>query len=127
MTIGGFEVFKREITDYTADGKCSCCGECCSNLLPLSEHEIKRIHKYIEKRHIKAHKRNLPLAEAIDMTCPFRNEEKRICEIYEIRPLICKLFKCDKEPNKEEGILLGEEPRMLVNMRKEFFKEVENA
>lgn len=124
MTIGGFEVFEREITDYTADGKCSCCGECCSNLLPLSEYEIKRIHKYIEKRHIKAHKRNLLLAEAIDMTCPFRNEEKRICEIYKIRPLICKVFKCDKRPNADEGRLLGEEPKILVNMRKEFFKEV---
>jgi hypothetical protein len=29
--------------DNTVNGKCSRCGECCSNLLPLSEKEISDI------------------------------------------------------------------------------------
>ena len=123
MKSGGFEDLMGKVTDFTINGECSCCGECCSNLLPLSEHEIKRIHKYIEKKHIKGAVRKFPTADiSVDMRCPFRNDEKRICEIYKIRPLICKVFKCDKRPNADEGRLLGEEPKMLVNMREEFFR-----
>ena len=122
MRIEGYEVIERDTTDYTIEGKCSCCGRCCGNLLPLTEYEIKRIHKYIAKKHIKAAKRVFPLVGMEDITCPFRNDEKKICELYKIRPLICKLYKCDKEPNEEEGKLLAEEPRTLINMREEFFK-----
>jgi Fe-S-cluster containining protein len=35
-----------------------------------------------------------------DLTCPFRDNEKRICMIYEIRPQICRDFKCDKPQKK---------------------------
>ena len=41
------------IQDFTKDGKCSSCGQCCSNLLPLSNNEIRKIKEYIKKHGIK--------------------------------------------------------------------------
>lgn len=35
------------------------------------------------------------------MTCPFRDNVNRICTIYELRPAICKAFKCDKSSKNE--------------------------
>ena len=32
---------KDNIYNYTVDGKCSGCGNCCSNLLPMNENEIR--------------------------------------------------------------------------------------
>ena len=29
--------------DFTVDGKCSECGSCCSNFIPISSKEIKQI------------------------------------------------------------------------------------
>ena len=120
----GFEGLKGKVTDFTVNGKCSQCGECCSNLLPLSEYEIKRIHQFVTKKNIMPHVNNFPTKSAtIDMSCPFRNNKKRICEIYKIRPLICQVFQCNKQASPEEGVLFAREPRILVNMREEFFKE----
>lgn len=41
------------IYNFCKDGKCSQCGNCCSNLLPMSRKEVDAIHRYIRKNHIK--------------------------------------------------------------------------
>lgn len=79
--------------DYTNNGKCSNCGRCCSNLLPLTDDEIVRIKKYIKKHNIKKQVHNV--LEKIDMNCPFRDEINKKCLIYEIRPEICRQFMCN--------------------------------
>jgi Fe-S-cluster containining protein len=85
------------IVDYTNKGKCSNCGECCSNFLPLTDDDIQRIREYIKEHDIKAVNRTYPFAEkTIDGRCPFRSDTERKCLIYEVRPAICKVFKCDK-------------------------------
>ena len=33
------------IYNFTVNGKCSQCGACCSDLLPMSEKEIREIHR----------------------------------------------------------------------------------
>ena len=81
------------VKDFTKDGKCSNCGQCCSNLLPLSEAEIKRIKAYIKKHGIKEQRHNVMVG--VDMTCPFRDERNKKCLIYEIRPAICREFMCN--------------------------------
>ena len=40
------------VTDYTKDGECSGCGQCCSNYLPLSVKECFRIREYVRRKHI---------------------------------------------------------------------------
>jgi len=43
-----FEDMERGVYDFTKDGKCSGCGQCCSSILPLSSSEIKEIRRYIK-------------------------------------------------------------------------------
>ena len=95
---------KSGVLDYTKDGECSNCGQCCSNLLPVSEQEAKQIWKYIQRKHIKECVHIPPTNEPVqDWTCPFRDDVKRICTIYEVRPLICRDFRCDKPRQKIEA------------------------
>lgn len=113
------------IVDFTKDGKCSNCGECCSNILPMSHKDIKRIKAYIKQHNIKEQRHNA--LAGIDMTCPFRDEANRKCLIYEIRPAICGQFMCNHtlEDIQKTKIDLHEmyEP---VFMRATFFGNTED-
>lgn len=81
--------------DFTKDGKCSGCGNCCSDLLPMTDQEIEVIRKYIADNDIKEQKHFPVVARNyMDMTCPFRDEKNKLCTIYEVRPTICKAFLC---------------------------------
>ena len=57
-----------KVTNFCKDGKCSCCGECCSDMLPLSDAEIIKIKKYIKKNNIKmiSHKNVLEINKQLD-------------------------------------------------------------
>src|SRR5699024_5653440 len=72
---------KHGVYDFTKDGKCSQCGACCSDLLPISENEYRRIKRYIKKHNIKEQKHTAPavLVEQpkLDLTCQFLNENKK--------------------------------------------------
>ena len=115
--------------DFTVDGKCSNCGECCSDLLTLTAKEIAVIRKYIAKHNIKEQK-NLPivLRNSLDMTCPFRDEANRKCLIYEVRPLICQAYMCchTKDDILANSPKLCREKRHNVFMRKEFYNSDED-
>ena len=92
---------KSGVYDFTRDGECSSCGNCCSDYLPMSEKECKRIRDYVKRKHIQECVHRPPTMTPVkDMTCPFRDNEKRICTIYEVRPAICRDFRCDK-PRKQ--------------------------
>ena len=113
---------KNGVYDHTVDGKCSQCGACCSDFLPVSEQEISKIHAYVRKHGIKIHKNAPPTAKPVeDYTCPFRNEAERKCDIYEVRPAICRDFQCDK-PRKqiETDKALYHGKYMVIRMRNEF-------
>ena len=68
------------ITDFTCNGKCSCCGNCCGDILHLSKKEIKVIDDYLKKHKIEPTPRCV-LVE-YDGTCPFRDNKNKICKIY---------------------------------------------
>lgn len=85
------------IVDNTCNGQCSNCGECCTGILPLSNNEIDKIHKYIKKYHIERSYHNYQaLDDYIDGRCPFRDDENKRCNIYEVRPNICRKFLCNQ-------------------------------
>lgn len=116
------EAMSSQMTDLTRDGKCTGCGECCSNLLPLSKSEICRIRAYIKKHGIKEQEHFIiGMAEKpkADMTCPFMKlgGNKR-CVIYDVRPEICRAFTCRGTKMTKE--LLREERRAVL-MRETFF------
>ena len=114
------------VKDYTCGGKCSNCGQCCSDLIPISEQEIAKIKAYMKKHQIKEQRHNA--ATGVDLTCPFRDERTRKCLIYEVRPEICRLFICNQplaeiEKNKTRIY----EKEKTVFMRTEFFGNTEDA
>lgn len=87
------------LLDKTKNGVCSCCGECCSNWLPISESEYLKLGRYITKHNI------LGYRNALDLDwhnkCPFLDEHRK-CRVYEVRPLVCQKFKCDVQRKREE-------------------------
>ena len=109
----------RKVTDFTKNGECSKCGNCCGNYLPLTTYEIERIKAYIKKHNIKEHLHHF--AYGLDMTCPFLND-KQMCNIYKVRPQICRCFRCDKTQIEVMGsygsLVLKALP---VDVRKTFF------
>lgn len=108
------------ITDYTIRDKCSNCGACCSDFLPLSDNDIRRIKAYIAENHIKEQRHNY--IQGYDMTCPFRDEANKKCLIYKIRPAICKQFMCNhtiKDIQKTKKLF--HQKYAPVNMRAVFF------
>lgn len=87
---------RERVTDYTIKGKCSNCGACCTDFLPVSEREIQKIRKYVKDNCLKPHTvAPVLLRESLDMTCPFRNNAEQKCDIYHIRPQICRTFMCN--------------------------------
>ena len=125
MKIGSLEdtlECAERVVNRIVNGECSRCGNCCGNFLPVSAKEVKVIKRYVKKKHIKAQDHNYPLNASLDWTCPFRDDAKKICTIYEVRPAICRAFRCDMSPkdmqaNKE----LFSRKFFVCNMRKEFF------
>ena len=116
--------FEHGVYNMTDNGKCTGCGNCCSNILPMTDKEIEVIRRCIKKNHIKERKHIIPLANPIlDMTCPFLNTDKKTdkCTIYSARPAICRCFICS-EPNgalKHKELWHG--VRNPVNVREAFY------
>lgn len=113
------------LIDFTENGKCSGCGNCCTNYLPMTEEEIEQIRSYIRKHGVReCNHRYRFLSDAdfsIDMTCPFLDMTKgrEKCVIYEARPAICREFICRKGSRFDKDKY--PEKRMLVDVRGEFF------
>lgn len=86
------------IDDNTIGGKCSCCQECCSDILPLTVEEALAIVDYMLKNNIKpkARVRIFPRLE-IDMRCCFVDDDTHTCMIYSVRPEICHKFLCNQD------------------------------
>lgn len=71
------------VFNIPAHTKCTNCGACCG-IIPASDAEVREIRNYIAKHGIKPRKPGI--------TCPFRNEKERRCDIYPVRPMICRLY-----------------------------------
>lgn len=118
------------LTDFTNDGKCSNCGGCCTNLLPMTANEILKIKRYIKKFGIKPSIRPVFALSnvVVDLTCPFRDEGRRICTIYDVKPKICADFICNHDETDIEKIAHEMKDTRykykLVSVRDEFFNQI---
>ena len=116
--IGTMEDVRRDVEhgiyDNTDHGICTGCGQCCSNLLPMTDVEIQNIRRYIIKHGINPHEHSYNfLSEPVtDLTCPFLDDSKQIC----------KSFNCRKQsqgiPPRLTGALLRARP---MDVRNTFF------
>ena len=122
-----FDVIRQEmedgVYDFTKGGQCSNCGSCCSRFLPVSGKEVKIIRRYVQKKKVQEQRHRYPTTSPQDdWTCPFRSEVERKCLIYEVRPAICRDFRCDKPRKKiEADKSLYHGRYAVVDMREEFF------
>ena len=110
--------------DYTVNGECSGCGECCSDFLPMAGREIAAIRHYIQTHKIKEQKHFIPSRNPVyDMACPFRDNGKRRCVIYHVRPFICRAYRCDKFKRGEpmDGAHYDGQTVRIVSVRQTFF------
>lgn len=117
-------------TDNTINGACSNCGECCSNLLPMTRHEAERIRRYVKHNRIKEQKHFVPTRNpVIDGICPFRDSANRRCTAYDVRPDICRAYRCDKAARGEfSGDMSGAlADYSLVDVRETFFQVFEEG
>lgn len=115
-------------TDMTKNGKCTGCGECCTNFLPMNRQEIETIKKYVKRHHIEPHTMPKVLSrQSFDATCPFLDLTKGTerCKIYPVRPEICREFCCHtasfKDAMRSSNDKLWDGTRKAVNVRKEIY------
>lgn len=101
-----------EIQDNSILGKCSKCGECCSNILPLTQSDFDRIVKYVVKNDIVPQKHMLVMRNRL--ACPYYDGKK--CLIYEVRPIICREFYCYKQASKKIAETYQKEKFMTIDM-----------
>ena len=101
-----------KITDNSVCGKCSKCGECCTNFLPISQKELNKIVEYVIDNRIRPQTQMLVMQNRL--TCPYYDGKK--CLIYEVRPLICREFYCYKKPDIKMAMKFTEEEYISVNM-----------
>ena len=129
MRVAGFDEmlkdFEHGVYDYTKDGKCTGCGQCCARLLPVTRKEVNQIHRYIEKHNIgiQEHGTMVFSKQMLDCICPFldmtKSENK--CAIYEVRPTVCRDFICNK--GRVPGVELMKiiDDLDIVDFTKEFY------
>lgn len=90
-----------EVKNLTDNGKCSRCGECCDDFLPVTLKEVDDISKYIQRNGIKGISKVSLFPELIfDKQCPFLDNKKNECLIYAVRPEVCKEFICSQSKNE---------------------------
>lgn len=85
----------QNIVDNTINHKCSCCGSCCSLLIPFTEKELQTVKKYVKQHNIKPIPRINLVTNTMKANCCFYDDKNHKCLVYEVRPYVCKDFKCD--------------------------------
>jgi Fe-S-cluster containining protein len=124
-SLGDF-INSQKVIDYTVNGVCSNCGECCTALLPVTYKELLTIKKYIKRYDITPKTTPRILKDTtLDLTCPFRSGS--VCMIYDVRPNICKAFLCSHKTPEESfttSLVKTHKDTKTVNFREEFCKYV---
>ena len=98
-----------KIRDFTDNGKCRDCGNCCVNMLPLTSGDYKRIMEYIKANDVKPARPRIlqgPFAKpTAHNLCPFLlDQDEHRCSIYPVRPGICRKYTCHN-PGKNQELI----------------------
>lgn len=86
--------------DIPAHTRCINCGDCCG-IVPASIEEVDKILAVLVESPELLQSVIVRQANSFEI-CPFRNEEQTRCDVYDVRPLICRLMGvCDIMPCKQ--------------------------
>ena len=83
-----------KVENFTCNGKCSGCGNCCTDFLPMSRADEKRIKDYLKLHPEIKEQIHLDSDNNMHIKCAFRDEVNNKCLIYPVRPQICRKFLC---------------------------------
>lgn len=97
--------------------RCINCGMCCTDTLPLTETELQRI-----REHVRAH--GIPDSMIDPTTCPFRDPRRKRCAIYEVRPLVCRVYRCTDAISEMEEMMRQFGERQPQSMRAAIFSKM---
>ena len=88
------------INDMTCNGECSRCGSCCGLFIPFTDEELKLIKDYVKVNNIKPTNRIINENQLIAQCCLYDSKNKK-CNIYPVRPFVCKDFQCNNKDCKK--------------------------
>jgi len=105
--------------------ECKKCGECYQYLIHITKNEAKKISKFT----------NLPTRKFVIAEgpylfmypCPFYSNDQKLCSIYPIRPLSCRMFPFHREENillEVDHCPLSREIYAYINNRQEILKKL---
>lgn len=89
------DILRTNVTNNCNGSKCSNCGECCGEFLPITKKEYYIIKDYLLK-HPEITEQVHVEGGNVHLLCPFRDRENKCCTIYPVRPLVCRQFLCLK-------------------------------
>ena len=92
---------EKEVVDNTQNGECIRCGECCGLFVPFTEKELKTIKKYVKQNKILPTDRINKYNGSMEGRCCFYNIAERKCNIYPVRPKVCRDFMCNHKDWRE--------------------------
>lgn len=81
------------------NGKCIKCGKCCGLFIPVTKKEVSNIKKYVEEHNIKPE--NRIDGNNLELRCPFLDLKNHKCNIYPVRPFVCRDFICSRKDWKK--------------------------
>lgn len=85
-----------DFVDMTCNHKCSGCGSCCTSQLPWTKKELSIVKKYILENKIEPSYLSTFDKHNLYGFCPLLDPVTKKCKVYEVRPFVCRDFKCDK-------------------------------
>lgn len=104
-----------DVTDRTCDGKCSRCGSCCTEHLSVTRREVEDIRRWLaDHPDYQPHHLSWMTGHNVVAICPFHNPDTGLCDIYDVRPFVCRDFICCRKRDKLE------KKRLLYAQRADF-------
>lgn len=101
MFVNKNEVKPGIINDMTCNGECSRCGSCCGLFIPFTDEELQLIKDYVKVNNIKPTNNRIINGNQLIAQCCFYDRENKKCNIYPVRPYVCKDFMCNHKDWKK--------------------------
>ena len=118
MLINKNEVKPGTINDMTCNGECSKCGSCCGLFIPFTDEELQLIKDYVKVNKIKPTNRIINGNQLIAQCCFYDRENKK-CNIYPVRPYVCKDFMCNHKDWKERRDMYEKRTKYNSSLRED--------
>lgn len=93
--------------DFSVNKRCINCNACCTVNLPLFDDEFEKLKSIIMENEINIIEslRKIQKSGKYYLMCPFSDLETKKCQIYNDRPTVCRIYRCNQ---KEKFRLLSE-------------------